>query len=98
MDSGDLDETAALYSSQRGWRLGLLTGRAGRAHDNSRARFIRANYNGVRGPRSKVFKRSSSAGHANEGLRANWRQQLAMQQQVRCEYMRMNGLHDDMGV
>ena len=40
------------------------------------------------------------AGRANEGLRADWQEQLALvQREIGFEYIRMHGiLHDDMGV
>src|ERR1017187_3748547 len=63
-------------------------------------RVISADLNHVRGPHSKVFRRCIGAGRANEGLRADWQQQLALvQRDIGFEYIRMHGLlHDDMGV
>jgi xylan 1,4-beta-xylosidase len=52
------------------------------------------------GPHTKVPLRVVGAGRANEGLRADWQQQLAMvQREIGFSYIRMHGiLHDDMGV
>jgi xylan 1,4-beta-xylosidase len=54
----------------------------------------------VVGPHSPVPLRCIGAGRANEGLRADWQQQLAtVQQEIGFQYIRMHGiLHDDMGV
>jgi xylan 1,4-beta-xylosidase len=63
-------------------------------------RIIAADLNQVRGPHSTVFRRCIGAGRANEGLRADWQQQLALvQREIGFDYIRMHGLlHDDMGV
>lgn len=63
-------------------------------------RVIGADLEQVRGPYSKVFKECIGAGRANEGLRADWQQQLALvQKEIGFRYIRMHGLlHDDMGV
>ena len=63
-------------------------------------RVISADLHHVRGPHSKVFRRCIGAGRANEGLRADWQQQLALvQSEIGFDYIRMHGLlHDDMGV
>ena len=63
-------------------------------------RVIGADFDRVRGPHSKVFKECIGAGRANEGLRADWQQQLALvQKEIGFRYIRMHGLlHDDMGV
>jgi xylan 1,4-beta-xylosidase len=54
----------------------------------------------VRGPHSVVWKECIGAGRANEGLRADWQEQLALvQKEIGFRYIRMHGLlHDDMGV
>jgi xylan 1,4-beta-xylosidase len=54
----------------------------------------------VQGPHSQVPLMAVGAGRANEGLRADWQQQLAEVQKDICfRYIRMHGLlHDDMGV
>src|SRR5271165_2900272 len=100
MDSGDLMRRREFIQTSVFGGLGLVAARTGRANDNPPPRVIQADYNIVRGPLSKVFKKSISAGRANEGLRADWQQQLAMvQQEIGFEYIRMHGLlHDDMGV
>lgn len=54
----------------------------------------------TRGPLSQVFRECVGAGRANEGLRADWQQQLALvQREIGFRYIRMHGLlSDDMGV
>jgi xylan 1,4-beta-xylosidase len=54
----------------------------------------------VQGPFNTSFKTSIGAGRANEGLRADWQQQLAdLKQDTDFQYIRMHGLlTDDMGV
>ena len=66
----------------------------------AKPRAIAVDYGKVRGNHSKVFKECIGAGRANEGLRADWQQQLALvQKQLGFKYIRMHGLlHDDMGV
>ena len=63
-------------------------------------RIISADCATVRGPHCKVFKECIGAGRANEGLRADWQEQLALvQKEIGFKYIRMHGLlHDDMGV
>lgn len=50
--------------------------------------------------RSLVFKECIGAGRANEGLRADWQNQLKIvQEEIGFKYIRMHGLlHDDMGL
>lgn len=63
-------------------------------------RTISINANSVAGPKNTVFNECIGAGRANEGLRADWQQQLAMiQKDVNFKYIRFHGLlHDDMRV
>jgi xylan 1,4-beta-xylosidase len=63
-------------------------------------RVIHADFDQVRGPMCRVFQQATSAGRANEGLRADWQQQLALvQKEIGFKYIRMHGLlTDDMGV
>jgi xylan 1,4-beta-xylosidase len=63
-------------------------------------RSINVDINQVKGPLCKTFKECIGAGRANEGLRADWQQQLAMiQKEIGFKYIRMHGLLcDDMGV
>jgi xylan 1,4-beta-xylosidase len=63
-------------------------------------RIISADYNKVHGNFSQVFRECIGAGLANEGLRADWQQQLAIvQNEIGFKYIRMHGLLcDDMGV
>ena len=67
---------------------------------SAETRVIAADLNQVRGPHSDVFRKCIGAGRANEGLRADWQQQLALvQRDIGFEYIRMHGLlHEDMGV
>lgn len=63
-------------------------------------RLISADFNKVKGPLNTMFKECIGAGRANEGLRADWQQQLAYVKKA-CDfkYIRMHGLlTDDMGV
>ena len=65
-----------------------------------KTRKIYSSYTNVKGRHSKMFQECVGAGRANEGLRADWQQQL---KQVRDDcgfkYIRFHGLlHDDMGV
>jgi xylan 1,4-beta-xylosidase len=77
----------------------LLLGLAGAAHAQS-PRAIAADFAKVRGAHSTVWKECIGAGRANEGLRADWQEQLALvQKEIGFRYIRMHGLlHDDMGV
>jgi xylan 1,4-beta-xylosidase len=81
----------------------LLAGSAAygqKADAAPRVRVITADLARVRGPHSKTFKECIGAGRANEGLRADWQQQLALvQNEIGFRYIRMHGLlSDDMGV
>ena len=64
------------------------------------SREIDSDLSHVVGPHSRVPLMVVGAGRANEGLRADWQQQLAeVQKDVGFRYIRMHGLlHDDMGV
>jgi len=63
-------------------------------------RTIDIDVNSVQGPLNKFFNECIGAGRANEGLRADWQQQLRYaKEQLGFRYIRMHGiLHDDMGV
>jgi len=63
-------------------------------------RIISINFNNVNGPLNTMFKECIGAGRANEGLRADWQQQLAyVKKECDFKYIRMHGLlTDDMGV
>ena len=63
-------------------------------------RIISADYRNVKGPLNTMFKECIGAGRANEGLRADWQQQLAyVKKECGFKYIRMHGLlTDDMGV
>lgn len=61
---------------------------------------ILADYNKEKGPLNTMFKKCIGAGRANEGLRADWQEQLRLvKKECGFEYIRMHGLLcDDMGV
>ena len=63
-------------------------------------RVVAVDFSTVRGRHSTVWKECIGAGRANEGLRADWQEQLALvQKEIGFRYIRMHGLlHDDMGV
>lgn len=63
-------------------------------------RVINLNFNKTKGNFNKMFKECIGAGRANEGLRADWQQQLAfVKKECDFKYVRMHGLlTDDMGV
>jgi xylan 1,4-beta-xylosidase len=64
------------------------------------ARIIKVDYNKTAGKLNTMFKKCVGAGRANEGLRADWQQQLAMtKKECDFKYIRMHGLlSDDMAV
>lgn len=64
------------------------------------SRVINVDFNNEKGPMNTMFKECVGAGRANEGLRADWQQQLALVKKA-CgfKYIRMHGLlTDDMAV
>ncbi len=63
-------------------------------------RAIKIDVNQEKGPLNTSFKECIGAGRANEGLRADWQQQLAIvKKECDFKYIRMHGLlTDDMGV
>ncbi len=63
-------------------------------------RVIAVDVNELVGDLSPVFNTCIGAGRANEGLRADWQEQLArIKKDVDFKYIRFHGLlHDDMGV
>jgi xylan 1,4-beta-xylosidase len=66
----------------------------------AQTRTVQADLAQVTGPHTQVPLVCVGAGRANEGLRADWQQQLAtVQKEIGFKYIRMHGLlHDDMGV
>ncbi len=66
----------------------------------AQTRIVRADVAKTLGPHTTVPLRCIGAGRANEGLRADWQEQLAtVQREIGFDYIRMHGiLHDDMGV
>ncbi len=78
-----------------------LAGEGGEAPSGeSPVRVISADMNTVQGPLDTSFKECIGAGRANEGLRADWQDQLRVaQRECGFKYIRMHGLlTDDMGV
>lgn len=67
---------------------------------NASERVIDADFHQVKGALPLMFNECVGAGRANEGLRADWQQQLAyVRQSCGFRYIRMHGLlTDDMGV
>lgn len=63
-------------------------------------RLINVDFNNEKGPLNTMFKECVGAGRANEGLRADWQQQLAyVKKECGFNYIRMHGLlTDDMAV
>ncbi len=63
-------------------------------------RLINVDFNTEKGPLNTMFNECVGAGRANEGLRADWQQQLAyVKKECGFKYIRMHGLlTDDMGV
>ena len=63
-------------------------------------RIINIDFSKTAGPLNTFFKECVGAGRANEGLRADWQQQLAqVQKEIGINYIRFHGLlHDDMRV
>ena len=63
-------------------------------------RTINVDYHKTSGKLNTMFKECVGAGRANEGLRADWQQQLAyVKKQCDFKYIRMHGLlTDDMAV
>lgn len=62
-------------------------------------RIIQIDFNNVSGPLNKMFNECVGAGRANEGLRADWQQQLVyVKNECGFRYIRFHGLlTDDMG-
>jgi len=67
---------------------------------DSKTRIIKIDYTKTLGEFNTMFKECVGAGRANEGLRADWQQQLAItKKECDFKYIRMHGLlTDDMGV
>jgi xylan 1,4-beta-xylosidase len=63
-------------------------------------RIINVDFKSEKGPLNTMFKECVGAGRANEGLRADWQQQLAyVKKECDFKYIRMHGLLcDDMAV
>ena len=69
-------------------------------HGNAQDRVVDLNVKQVQGKLNKTFNFTVGAGRANEGLRADWQQQLAeIKRDAGFKYIRMHGLlNDDMGI
>jgi xylan 1,4-beta-xylosidase len=63
-------------------------------------RVVKADLGQAKGPLPLAFRKCVGAGRANEGLRADWQEQLRLvKSELGFEYLRLHGLfHDDMGV
>ena len=80
--------------------LSLVAILAVAALSSAQTRTVHADLAKTIGPHTQVPLRVIGAGRANEGLRADWQEQLAtVQKEIGFQYIRMHGiLHDDMGV
>jgi xylan 1,4-beta-xylosidase len=67
---------------------------------SAQTRVVHADVSKITGPHSEVPMRVVGAGRAEEGLRADWQEQLAtVQREIGFHYLRMHGLLcDEMGV
>ncbi len=81
---------------------GIHTNNFTRKQENQggKERLITIDYKQVKGMMNVMFRKCIGAGRANEGLRADWQQQLIyVKEQCGFRYIRMHGLlSDDMGV
>jgi xylan 1,4-beta-xylosidase len=70
------------------------------AVNKAEKRLIEIDYTKSAGPLNTMFKQCVGAGRANEGLRADWQQQLKyVEQECDFKYIRMHGLlTDDMAI
>jgi len=70
------------------------------AQNQSANRMLSLDFSKEKGAHSRMFAECIGAGRANEGLRADWHEQLKfIKQQIDFKYIRMHGLlSDDMGV
>ncbi len=80
--------------------LGMFGQNTNSETKDSPERIISVDYNKIKGLLNTMFKESIGAGRANEGLRADWQQQLALvKKECGFTYIRMHGLlSDDMAV
>ena len=80
--------------------LAVPAGESRAAESDAHVRVIAVDVDAVRGPLDTSFKECVGAGRANEGLRADWQDQLReVQRECGFKYIRMHGLlTDDMGV
>jgi len=71
-----------------------------KANNDKQESTIKVDFRHEKGPLNAMFKECIGAGRANEGLRADWQQQLAItRRECGFKYIRMHGLlTDDMGV
>jgi len=80
--------------------VSLVAGASGAPAADPAVRTIAVDVARVKGPFDRAFKFCVGAGRANEGLRADWQDQLAtVHRECGFRYLRFHGLlHDDMGV
>jgi xylan 1,4-beta-xylosidase len=103
-DCPDLPEANLRIPSVCGskWQLlpGVLAVLIAASASSQQTRVIHADVAKVTGPHSEVPLRVVGAGRAEEGLRADWQEQLAtVQSEIGFKYLRMHGLLcDEMGV
>ncbi len=78
----------------------LILGSAILSAQVPKGREVHADLSRVAGPHSQIPMRVVGAGRAEEGLRADWQEQLAtVQREIGFHYLRMHGLlNDEMGV
>ena len=80
--------------------IAILSGHTAFSQNKNEIRNITVDFQKEKGSMNMMFKECIGAGRANEGLRADWQQQLLItKQECDFKYIRMHGLlTDDMGV
>ncbi len=78
----------------------LLAQRSKKNHSTTQERIVSVDFSKTAGKFNAIFNECVGAGRANEGLRADWQQQLAyVRKECGFRYIRMHGLlSDDMAV
>jgi xylan 1,4-beta-xylosidase len=91
---------AGMVAAAFGHSLALMADGETPAELTNEVRTIAVDVNAVQGPLDTSFKECVGAGRANEGLRADWQEQLReAKRDCGFKYIRMHGLlTDDMGV
>ena len=98
--SSSLAVVAVIAVAMSGTTGCATTGETTSKEATAPVRTIAVDVNAVQGPLDTSFKECVGAGRANEGLRADWQDQLReVQRECGFKYIRMHGLlTDDMGV